>query len=174
MAGAVVAAVVSAGAVELDQRQAVLVPPVNDAPRWYMVMGSGGTDQPVPVMSLSTGRPIAYVPPGYKFLAFGANARVVTLGVGGQVGYIPAVAASEMYPVAERVLEWKAAGPTLEEQAEVARKEAREAQAKGLEPLSFKKKAEERKAQETMGQAGQIPGGVPLIGAGGGREGAAI
>lgn len=162
MTGALLSATACAGAVELDQRQAVLVPPVNEAPRWYTVMGAGGTGQPVVVRSLGTGRPIGYAPPGYRFLAFGANPSAVTLAFGGQVGYIPAISASELYPVAERVLEWKAAGPTLEEQAEIAREEAREAQAKGLEPLSLKQKAEERKARETQGQN---PGAVPLIGA---------
>lgn len=168
MAAAVAALAGGAGAVELDQRQAVLVPPVNDTPRWYTVLGAPGTNQPVMARSITTGRPVAYLPPGYRFLSFGVNPQVITLAVAGQVAYIPATAASEMFPVAERVLEWKAAGPTLEEQAELARKQAKEAQAKGLEPLSFKKRLEERKALEAMGQSGMTAGqypGVPVIGA---------
>ena len=161
MAAIVAALAGGAGAVELDQRQAVLVPPVNDAPRWHTVLGEPGTNQPVLARSITTGQPVAYLPPGYKFLSFGANSQIITLAMAGQVAYIPATAASEMYPVAERAMEWKAAGPTLEEQAEIARQKAKEAQAKGLEPLSFKKRAEERKAMEAMGQMGMMQGQYP-------------
>lgn len=172
--GVLTAAIAPAGAVELDQRHAVLAPPVNAAPVWYVTTDQAGTQQPIEVRSLTTGRPLGLLPTGYRFLAFGASPGVITLGLGGQVGYIPAGSASEMFPLVARPMEWKAAGPTLEEQAEIARQEAREAQAQGLEPLSLKRRTEEAKQAELLQQSGQIQGqpGVPLIGADGGRDGA--
>lgn len=167
-AAACLALMVGSAAAQVQVPPVTFTPPVNDVPRWYTITAPAG--MAVVAHSLTTGQPVAHLPAGYKFLAFGADASVVTLAVAGQVAYVPVSVAAEAYPVPVVNTEWKAAGPTLEEQAERYRKEAKAAQEKGLEPMSLKQAKEARKLQAIQGQNPGAPG----LGAGAaGRDGEA-
>lgn len=93
--------------------------PTGGKPDWHEVVGDG-TNQgnAVTVRAAATGQPLGLAKPGHRFLAFGANNQWITLAFAGRVGFIPATAATEVYPIAATPTQYRAPGKTVEEQLE--------------------------------------------------------
>lgn len=126
--------------------------PVHDSPRWKVVQGlPQAPGAAIAVTSLATNQVIGQIRPEEKFLAFGTDGQVVTLAFNGTIGYIPVTAARDLYPVQERVTQWRAWGNTLEELAE------KETAEKDLSKISLRPRPKETPTGAAPG-AGGAPG----------------
>ncbi|MGI8906882.1 MAG: hypothetical protein ACR2IE_10375 [Candidatus Sumerlaeaceae bacterium] len=139
--------------------------PVHDAPKWQVL--SGLPEAPgaaVAVSSLSTNQVIGQLKPDEKFLAFGTDGKVVTFGFNGTIGYIPATAVRDLYPLEQRSTEWKAYGKTIEETAAEEKAKENDIKGRSLAPLP-----KTPKASGAASGAGGAPGAA--MDSGGGRRG---
>lgn len=125
--------------------------PVHDSPRWKVVSGiPQAPGAAVAVSALATNQVIGQIRPDEKFLSFGTDGQVITLAFNGTIGYIPATAARDLYPIEQQTTAWRAWGKTLEE---IAQEEAGE---KDITKISLKP----RKTETPTGAAGGA-GGAP-------------
>jgi hypothetical protein len=114
--------------------------PLDGAPAWYEITGDGTTTGVAcPIRSIETRQVVAQADPGYRFIAFGANARWVTLAFNGIMSYVPATAAAPVFvvprPASETSSEMRLPGKTLEQQAKEIQERA-EASKSGTKPLA--------------------------------------
>lgn len=140
--------------------------PVHGAPNWYEVVGDGQTSGTAsPVWLAATRQVVGRLEVGSRFVAFGSDARVITLAYMGRLAYIPAGAAVEMYATPPKSTEFRLPGPTLTEQAEAAKKRQDEVRSGNI-PLypSFGQ-------TPAAAPGGLVPGVAPVaVRAAGGRE----
>lgn len=107
-----------------------------DGARWYEITGNGVTSgTPCLVRSIETNEVIGQVEAGYHFLAFRKDDKTITLAYNGKIGYVPAAAASELFPgSAPQGTQFKAAGTTLEDLAKQQRDRSASARKGSLAP----------------------------------------
>jgi hypothetical protein len=86
---------------------------IDGEPVWQEIGESAGGA--VPVRSFENGAVLGYLQPGTRVLAFGTTDQWITLAYKGQIGFIPAAAARELYPSPPVNKPWRSFGETLED-----------------------------------------------------------
>ncbi len=130
--------------------------PVHGKPVWQQIVSMAeAPGSPIAVQSLSTNQVIGALPVDSSFLAFGTNGHIVTLAFNGEIGYVPAVAVTRLYPQVSEPAGPPAGPDTLEELAE-----AYEERVTGQAAVSLRLKDSSSNQRPQPGTApmGVIPG----------------
>jgi hypothetical protein len=140
---------------------------VDGKPEWYEIVGNGATTGTVcPIRAVATRQLVGNAEPGFRFLAFGANRRWITLSFEGVLSYVPVTAAQPVFqilrPASETSNEMRMPGETLEERQRKIQERA-EASKTGSKPL----------APNFTNQPTPKPTAMPVTVGGGGRRGMA-
>lgn len=94
---------------------------IDGEPVWQEVTDGAGAS--VPVRSFTDGAVIGYLQPGSRVMSFGVTDTWVTIPYAGQIGFIPAQAVREVYPVPAVNTPWRSFGETLEDKVSRLQKE---------------------------------------------------
>jgi len=93
--------------------------PFESKSQWYQITIDGATSGSACVVhAAATGQPAGEVKTGYRFLSLGSDAHRIFLAYKGAIVYIPADAATRVYPQNTPEKPYRALGKTLEKQAE--------------------------------------------------------
>lgn len=128
--------------------------PVHGKPVWQQVVSmSQSPGSPIAVQSLSTNQVIGALPVDSSFMSFGTNGQIVTMAFNGEIGYVPAVAVTRMYPRISEPAGPPAGANTLEELAEQY-----EEKVNGTAGVSLRLKDSIPEPQRGINPVGAIPG----------------